>query len=436
MTEPGNTDCDVVVIGGGLAGSTAARDLKDAGLSVILVEARDRLGGRTWYRKLANADRTAEVGGTWILPRHYHAVMREVERYGLELVDSPNPNAYFTRMDDKTLPGGFPLPYDQWYDLEQAVLKIVADARRVDHTRPLSEQNVADLDISWREYVDRLELPSETRHMIDAWPLLNAGADTHEFPALWNMAYLSGLDFSVLSYAQYYVKFAHGTKSLIDALTDGIDVRLSSPVTSVSQTDVDTVTIEIDGGDVLTARSAILASPVNTWTDVSFEPQLSEVKRKWADQGQPGHSFKVWALAEHSETKPLLINAYDPVVQMAFPEYEGPEGDLFACFGVWHGEDVSDPKVIEASLDRVGGTKVTVTSVDYHDWNADPYSKGTWNCFPIGWLSQDQSEMKRREGRLLFAGADVSISMGGLLEGAVLSGGVAAAEAIAFLRAE
>lgn len=44
--------------------------------------------------------------------------------------------------------------------------------------------------------------------------------------------------------------------------------------------------------------------------------------------------------------------------------------------------------------------------------------------------------MKGREGRLLFAGADISISMGGLLEGAVLSGGVAAAEAIEFLNAD
>jgi monoamine oxidase len=432
MAEPRNIDCDVIVIGGGLAGSTAARDLNEAGHSVILVEARDRLGGRTWYRKLAHADRTAEVGGTWILTRHYHAVMREVERYNLPLVDSPDATETYWRMGDKTWPGAFPLPYDQWYDLEQALLTIIKDARRTDHTRPLSEQNVEDLDVSWKEYVDKLDLPFETRQVLDAYPLLNAGADSHEFSALWVMNYLSGLKFSALAFAQYYVKFAHGTKSLIDALTDGIDVRLSSPATSVNQDDT-SVTVTLADGSQLTGRTAILATPVNTWTDVTFEPQLSKVKLKWATHRQPGHSFKTWVLAEHSEAKPMMINVYDPVIQMAFPEYETPQGDLFACFGIWHGEDIADPQVMQDSLDRVGGPKVEVIGVDFHDWNADPYSKGTWNPFPVGWLSKDQSEMKRQEGRLAFAGADISLSNGGLLEGAVLSGGVAAAEIIEFL---
>jgi monoamine oxidase len=433
MTEISNPDCDVIVIGGGLAGCTAARDLREAGFSVLIIEARDRLGGRTWYRKLAHADQTAEVGGTWILTRHYHAVMREVKRYNLPLVDSPNATETHWRIGEKTWPGAFPLPYDQWYDLEQAVLNITADARRIsDHTAPLSEQGVEDLDITWKEYVDKLDLPFETRQVLDAYPLLNAGADSDEFSALWIMNYLVGLKFSALAFAQYYEKFAHGTKSLVDALSEGVDLRLSSPVEKVVQ-GPDRVTVTTTGGETITGRAAVLATPVNTWTDVTFEPQLSDVKLGWAERRQPGHSFKTWVLAKHSETKPMLINAYDPVIQMAFPEYETPQGDLFACFGVWHGEDVSNPQVMQDSLDRVGGPKVEVIGVDYHDWNADPYSKGTWNPFPVGWLSKDQQEMKRQEGRLAFAGADISLSNGGLLEGAVLSGGVAAAEIIELL---
>lgn len=433
MAELSTPDCDVIVIGAGLAGSTAARDLTEAGFSVILVEARDRVGGRTWYRKLAHADQTAEVGGTWILSRHYHAVMREVKRYNLPLVDSPDATETHWRIGTKTLHGAFPLPYDQWYTFEQALLKITQDARRIsDHTKPLSEQDVADLDISWREYVDKLDLPEETRQVIDAYPLLNAGADSDEFSALWVMNYLVGLKFSALAFAQYYEKFAHGTKSLVDALTADVDVRLSSPVQKVAQ-EADRVTVTTVSGQTITGRTAILATPVNTWTDVTFEPKLSEVKLKWAEHRQPGHSFKTWVLAKHSETKPLLINVYDPVIQMAFPEYETPQGDLFACFGVWHGEDISDPQVMQDSLDRAGGPRVEVVGVDHHDWNADPYSKGTWNPFPVGWLSKDQHEMKRQEGRLAFAGADISLSNGGLLEGAVLSGGIAAAEIIEFL---
>ena len=58
-------DADVVVIGGGFAGLVAARDLRDAGRSVVVLEARDRLGGRTWFRELPGAGVKVEYGGTW-----------------------------------------------------------------------------------------------------------------------------------------------------------------------------------------------------------------------------------------------------------------------------------------------------------------------------------------------------------------------------------
>ena len=439
MAGSGDTTVDVVVIGGGLAGCAAARDLKEAGVSVVLLEARHRLGGRTYYRKLDMADHSVELGGTWIQPRTYLNIMREVERYGLELGVSgvaPNPewNTFYTKVGEDTLPGAFPIPADQWPDFEAAVQRIVLDARRIDPTKPLSEQGVDDLDITWEQYLDRYDLAPASRAYIDAFAALNAGADVGKHSALWQLAFLAGLDFSVLQYVGYVTKFVKGTKSLIDAFTEGIDVRLSSPVTSV-QHDAEGVTVTYGDGQTLRARAAILATPVNTWPDVTFEPQLSDVKRELSAKGQPGHSFKAWALVEKTDVNPVLTSAYDPVVQMAFPEYEEDAGTLFACFGVQHdGYDVGDSQVIQDSLDRVGGDHpVKVLSVEYHDWIADPYSKGTWNCFPVGWLSKHQVEMQQREGRLAFAGSDVSIDMCGLLEGAVGSGIDAATDTISFL---
>ena len=77
---------DVVVIGGGFAGITAARDLQKRGFKVLVLEARDRLGGRTW-----SEDRNGfhvELGGTWV---HWTQpfVWAEKERYGLEVQETP-----------------------------------------------------------------------------------------------------------------------------------------------------------------------------------------------------------------------------------------------------------------------------------------------------------------------------------------------------------
>ena len=62
-------DYEAIVIGGGFGGMTAARDLHDAGRSVLALEARDRLGGRTWYKPFAGSQKTIEFGGTWVAPR-------------------------------------------------------------------------------------------------------------------------------------------------------------------------------------------------------------------------------------------------------------------------------------------------------------------------------------------------------------------------------
>lgn len=57
---------DVVVIGAGFAGVTAARELTQAGRSVLILEARDRLGGRTHYQDVPALERSVEMGGTWV----------------------------------------------------------------------------------------------------------------------------------------------------------------------------------------------------------------------------------------------------------------------------------------------------------------------------------------------------------------------------------
>src|SRR6266568_4599041 len=82
----GDADADVVVIGAGFAGLVAARELGRAGFGVLVLEARDRIGGRTWTDRRLGLD--LELGGTWVHWVQPHT-WAEMTRYGREITRSP-----------------------------------------------------------------------------------------------------------------------------------------------------------------------------------------------------------------------------------------------------------------------------------------------------------------------------------------------------------
>ena len=79
---------ETVVVGAGLAGLCAARDLLDAGRQVVLLEARDRVGGRTYSVPFEAAGLTVDLGAEWVDPDQHQAMMHELARYGIDLEDT------------------------------------------------------------------------------------------------------------------------------------------------------------------------------------------------------------------------------------------------------------------------------------------------------------------------------------------------------------
>ncbi len=78
-----NLDRDVVIVGAGPSGLTAARELKKAGLSVAVLEARDRVGGRTWTDTIDGA--MLEIGGQWVSPPDQTVLMELLDELGLKM---------------------------------------------------------------------------------------------------------------------------------------------------------------------------------------------------------------------------------------------------------------------------------------------------------------------------------------------------------------
>ena len=151
---------DVIVLGAGFAGLTAARELSHRGLSVAVLEARDRIGGRTWLAERLGMD--LELGGGWV---HWVQpyVWAELGRYGLGVTPSPEPaNAYWWTGSETV--SGTPETLLDLLDRPNQLL--VAEARDVfaQPFAPLSASRLNRLDgISLRERIGGLPLSPEQR---------------------------------------------------------------------------------------------------------------------------------------------------------------------------------------------------------------------------------------------------------------------------------
>lgn len=77
---------DVVVVGAGLSGLQAARSAQQAGLSVAVLEARDRVGGKVWSVPLASKRGVADLGAAWINDSLQKRIWSYVQEFGLEVV--------------------------------------------------------------------------------------------------------------------------------------------------------------------------------------------------------------------------------------------------------------------------------------------------------------------------------------------------------------
>ncbi|MEZ5098524.1 MAG: NAD(P)/FAD-dependent oxidoreductase [Thermoleophilia bacterium] len=421
---------DVVVVGGGLAGLTAARDLRAAGRSVLLLEARDRLGGRTWYRPFAGTEKLVELGGTWFSREAHVHLAREIERYGLEVTPSPTPVEFRSFVGGELRTGRLPVPPGEEGALARAYSLIREASRRVDVTRPLDLQGLGDLDVSLADFLGPLELPAATReHVSSWWAGFSFGCGADEVSALHVLSWVALFGNGTWAWDDVPAeKLARGTASLVDALAadGGSQVRLASPVAALRQ-EPHGVRVVLRDGSVEHGRVVVLATPLNTWRDLELSPGLSEPKRQAAREGHAGRAVKVWALA--ADVPDGLVGVGGDGYDWLCEEFALPTGRLLVGLGSSPARlAAADRELVERQVRRFV-PDARVLAADGHDWNADEFSRGTWTAFRPGQLTRFHSRLQEPEGRLVFAGSDTSVESPGFMNGAIESGVRAASQA-------
>ena len=420
---------DVLVIGGGMAGLTAARDLALGGYGVLVLEARDRLGGRTWWKRLGDTDHYTEMGGTWFDEGTQHNIAREIERYSLPTVLSPAGQEFRVSLGGRSLARpDQPVPRDVRPDLDKALDHIVDQSRRVTFGSDLDSPDLHDLDIPFSEFIAPYTDQPLVAEYLSMWAAFAFGCDPSEVSALQVLTWVAGYDNTTWTLDDApATKFAEGTESLVTALAEdgGADIGLSAPVISIVDAG-DHVEVTTTGGNTHHARFAVLATPVNTWEDIELPLPADSPKRRYAAEGLAGHAVKLHALVDNVPEF-LMASGWGGPLCWVSEQANFDGGRLLVGIG----EDDSaidgmDRAQVQQAI-RQFAPEATVRICHSHNWSTDPYAKGTWTAYRPGQLSRYYSDFPVPDGRLYFAGSDLARGWAGFMDGAIESGADTAA---------
>src|SRR4051794_29622433 len=363
-------DAEVIVAGAGLSGLRAARDLADAGRRVVVLEARDRVGGRG--RSTVLGDRVVELGGSWFTPEH-HEVRAELARYGLGVRDFPAVGhaRWYTGGE---LRHGLPVPWEEIGALERALAAVERDA---------FEGNDETGSLSAADYVERFDPTPALRDFLLGWWQLMGGAPPQRgavADALGSIAAHGGMTGLLTCLAHGPVE---GWSALAERMAGsaGIEVRLGTALRSVSQDEASVVCTTEDGA-TLRGRALVLAVPMNCLTGIDFTPPLPEQAQESAG-ANVGAAVKVLMLAEGVEPHGIAVGV-GPGLNWLYADARRDGTTLVTGFG-WEDAsfDPADRGHVEGAL-RTFFPEARLVDWAHHDWIADPHSRGTWLTAPAG----------------------------------------------------
>jgi monoamine oxidase len=423
-------DTDVVVLGGGFAGLIAARDLAERGTRVVVLEARPRLGGRTWYRRFDGTEAHVEVGGAWFSRELQPTLGAEIARYDAEVTTGSTPDLAVW-LADGSVRSGTDVRAQQHAALTMFRPALEDGAARIRAWLGGAGDMPSDLDVSAEAWIEAVDAPRAGKDFMLACAALMGGAHPREQSILTLLEDSSTTGYALEDpFAQIGEMLTHGTTALIEAIAadaraNGAAIRLGTPVTRVRQ-GLEGVSVDLEGGGRVEAATGVVALPLNVLDSVRFEPPITGSLGRAAHERHPGVAVKVWSLVD-GLPEGFRGVAWPASLIGIFADRSLEGGTLAVGFGLSGGIDAHIDSV--AAAIRPLAPDATVRAVDAHDWVNDPWSGGAWMAWRPGWSTGLIDDLERPQGRLSFCGSDLSRESAGWIEGAVSSAHRAAATA-------
>lgn len=423
------TDVDVVVIGAGFAGLTAARELARQGLTVRILEARDRIGGRTWLDRRLGRD--LEIGGTWV---HWTQpyIWAELKRYGLVTTPSPQPQKAMWWAAGARHEGD---PEELLNLIGSGNEEFVREARQYfpEPFTPLATDAFREVDdVTVKDRIRSEFPPGASREILESfWALnFNGPLDEAAFTQALRWVALTNGDWSLCFEACATYKIVGGTGALAQAILQdsSAEIDFGFTVAEISE-DGGIVTVSDRNGESVTAAAAIVTIPLAVLQKVAFRPELPAVKQEAMVRGQVSKGTKIWVRLRGIHEPFVALGGADWPLNFFQSEYEVNGDTVIVAFGPDASNiDSTDVSAVEHQLRRLLPA-AEVLDVATHDWAGDEYSGETWPMHKTGFLSRHLAGMQKPHGRVLFASSDIANGWGGFIDGAIESGMEAAQQA-------
>lgn len=447
---------DVVIVGAGAAGLTAANELRKAGLSVVVLEARDRVGGRLWTDVIDGA--MLEIGGQWVSPDQ-DALKETLAELGLETYRRYREGDSLYIGKDGALERFtgeiFPVAPGTEKEIVRLIELLDGMVAEVDPDRPWEHPHAEELDrVSFEAWLEEQTDDQEARDNI---ALFIAGAmltkPAYAFSTLQAllMAASAG-SFSHLVDADFILdeRVVGGLQQVPLLLAErlGDDILLGQPVNEVHR-DEDGVRVVTDKGLDVRARYVVLAHAPILYPWIEFTPPLPRLKQQMHQHISMGFVIKVHAVYDRPfwREQGLSGTAFSPY-EIAHEAYDntnhGDErGTLVGFVSDRNADDLfrvsaeeRKQRILESLSHYYGAEALNPLVYFESDWGAEEWTRGAYAAsFDLGGLARYGADLRTPVGPIHFACSDMAGAGYQHVDGAIRMGRLVAANILEAARA-